>query len=75
MAKSIPQSIPLGGELPELVALLQDFASEYRGSSKQDVFFQWLRGVQPDIENSTKLMAEIPWLFFDTEDEDSRRLL
>ena len=73
--KSIPQSIPLGEKLPELVAPLKAFPSGYRGSAKQDVLFQWLRGVQPDIKNSTKLMAEILWLFFDTEDEDSRRIL
>ena len=75
MEDSIPQIIPLGENLPELVTPLKMFSSRRRGIAKQDVLFQWLRSVQPDIRNSTKLMAEILWLFFDAEDEDSRCIL
>ena len=72
MGKSIPQASQLGKEIPELVAPQKAFSSGRRNSAKQGVLFQRLRGVQPDIQNSTELMAEISWLFFDPKDEDSR---
>ena len=40
-----------------------------------DVIYRWLRGAQPDIKNSAKMMAGITWLFLGAEDEDSQRIL
>ena len=75
MDESIPNAISSAESLPELATPLRVFSSGRRNHTKSDVIFQWLRGVQSDITNSPKMMAEIMWLFFDSEDEDSQRIL
>ena len=69
--ETAPNEIHVLPDLPNLVAPPAQFAPMCGDIPKNEAIFQWIRNLKFDVLNSPKLMAEIMWIFFYSQDEDS----
>ena len=75
LAASIPRVFAPPKRAASLVGPLREFARKNAGVCKLDLLIAYIRQRPLDVVNSPKMMAEVTWLFFASDQADEERIM